>query len=212
MWADPPIRGLSTFAFGGPSGIPQRTEQVPSSSNNISTWITSPWCKCTQWWTHFLASGPLPVCNGRMWVQGPGSWQWFNIYFPHMPHHGTSPQSRELSQHDHGGQWTPIVGSSGHLWSSIGEFHPKKTSIHGPRSPIFSWAGRFCQTHGHLLSGITAGEHSRWCRAGQSDPWGDLCSPFPSSQNLRTWYWHPPWGCDSAPKGGKQGIRMPIGD
>ena len=56
-----------------------------------------------------------------------------------MPHYGTSPQSRESSQYDYGGQQTPITGSSGHLQSSIRESHPKKTSIHGPRSPILSW-------------------------------------------------------------------------
>ena len=111
---------------------------------------------------------------------------------PHTPCYGTSPQSRESSQHDHGGQWTPITGSSGHLRSSIEEFHPKRTSVHGLRSPNLSWAGRFCLTSGHLLSGVPAGEHSRWCRASWSHPWGDLWSPFPSSQNSRTWHQHPP--------------------
>ena len=46
------------------------------------------------------------------------------LYFPHMPCYGASPQSGEWSQHGHEGQWTPIIGSSGHLQSSIGEFHP----------------------------------------------------------------------------------------
>ena len=34
--------------------------------------------------------------------------------------------------------------------------------------------------------------------------------PLLCSQNSGTWCQHPPWGYDSAPKGGKQGIRMPI--
>ena len=45
------------------------------------------------------------------------------------------PPQIESSQHDHGG---PIMGSTGYLQSSIREFHPKKISIHGPRSPILS--------------------------------------------------------------------------
>ena len=113
MWADPPIRGLSTFAFGGLSGILQRTEGVPSSNNNISIQITSSQHKCAWWWTHFLASGPLPVHDGRTWVQGPFSWQWFNIYFPHTPYHGTSPKVESQV-------------SSGHLWSSIGNSTQKR--------------------------------------------------------------------------------------
>ena len=131
---------------------------------------------------------------------------------PHMPCYGTTPQSRESNQHDHGGQWTPITGSSGHLWSSIREFHPKKTSIHGLGSPISSWAGGSHQTSGHLLSGIPVGECSRRCGARWSNPWGDLWSPFPSSWNSGTWCQCPPWGCDSTPRGGQQAIRMPIGN
>ena len=44
---------------------------------------------------------------------------------------------------------------------ALGSPTPKKTSIYGPKSHILSWAGRFWQTCGHLLSGITTGEHSR---------------------------------------------------
>ena len=36
------------------------------------------------------------------------------------------PQGGEPSQHDHGGQQTPITGTSGHLWSGIGVLHPKR--------------------------------------------------------------------------------------
>ena len=93
MQVDPPIRGLSTFVFGGPSVIPQRTEWVPSSGNNISTQITSSQHECAQWWTHFLASGPLPVHDGRTWVQGPISQQWFNIYFPTHPTMASPPKA-----------------------------------------------------------------------------------------------------------------------
>ena len=101
-----------------------------------------------------------------------------------MPGHGTFLQSRKSSQHDHGGQQTPIMGSTQHLQLCIWEFHPKRTSIHGPKGPILSWAGRFCQTHGHLLSSITTGKNARWCGAGQSDPQGDSGSPSPPVETL----------------------------
>ena len=52
---------------------------------------------------------------------------------PHLLCYGTSPYGGESSQHDHGGQWTPLMGGSGHLWVSIGVLHPQDTSIPGPR-------------------------------------------------------------------------------
>ena len=74
------------------------------------------------------------------------------------------PPKAESSQHDHAGQWTPIMGSSGHLWSSIGVFHAQKTSVPGLRSTTLSQARRFCQTSGHLLSGVPTSKHSSWCQ------------------------------------------------
>ena len=44
------------------------------------------------------------------------------------------------------------MGSSEHLWSSIGMFHPQKTSVPGLRSTTLSQARKFCQTSGTLVS------------------------------------------------------------
>ena len=41
------------------------------------------------------------------------------------------PQSRKPNQHDHGGLQTPILVSSGHFWSSIWKFYPKKIRVPG---------------------------------------------------------------------------------
>ena len=41
------------------------------------------------------------------------------------------PPKRKANQHDHGGQQTPILGTSGHFWSSIQKYHTKKTRIPG---------------------------------------------------------------------------------
>ena len=108
------------------------------------------------------------------------------------------PQGGESSQHDHGDQWTPITGSSGHLQSNIGVFHPQKTSVPGLRSTNPSHARRFHQTSGHLLSGVPTGECSRQCWTRWSDPWID----FPTSQNLSTGCQHPVWGCNSTSRRG----------
>ena len=128
-----PIGGLSTFAFRGLSSVPPGTEWVFGSSNNHSARITVPQCNYAWWWAYLPTSGHLTIHNGWTWVQDTISWQWFNLYFPHMPCYGASPQGGESSQHDHGGQWT-IMGAPGHLWSSIGVFHPQKTHIPSLRS------------------------------------------------------------------------------
>ena len=54
----------------------------------------------------------------------------FKPYSGHKPYEGLFPQTRP-NQYDHGGQQTPIQGSSGYFWSSIQKFHPKKTRIPG---------------------------------------------------------------------------------
>ena len=121
MWADLPIRGPSTLAFGGPSGIPWRTEWLPSSSNNNSTQITSSQHECA-WWCFF------PACNRRMWVQGPISWQWFNIYFPHMACHGTSPPKWTVKS---AWPWRSVNSYCGQLWKPL----VKYWGVPPPRRP-----------------------------------------------------------------------------
>ena len=66
MQKDLPIRGPSTFAFRDLSSVPQVTEWVFGSGNNISAQITIPRCDYAWWWAYFLASGPLTVHDGRM--------------------------------------------------------------------------------------------------------------------------------------------------
>ena len=121
------------------------------SGNNHSARITVPWHDYAWWWAYLPTSGHLAIHNGWTWVQDPVSWWWFNLYFPHTPCYGASPQGRESSQPDHGGQWTPITGGPGHLPSSIWVFHPQKTHVPGLRSTTPSHARKFHQTNGHLL-------------------------------------------------------------
>ena len=158
MWADLPIRGPSTFAFGNPSGIPWKTEQVPSSGNNISTQITSSWHECAWWWTHFPASGPLPVHDGRTWVQGPS----FQAVIQHLMSLTHAPLWHLLPKWRVKSAWPgrsvrpSIAGSSGHLlFKHQGIPTPKRPvskALGAPSSLGLEGSG---QTHGHLLSGIT---------------------------------------------------------
>ena len=208
MWEDLPIRDPSTFAFRGLSGIPQRTEWVYGSGNNISTQITISWYDCAWWWTYFLAIGPLAVHDGGTWVQGPVSQWWFNLYFPHMPSPKAQSQVSMTMVISELLSWAALDTSGQVLWSST----PKRPASMALGALPSHGLEDSTQTSGHFLSAVPVGKHSRWCGAGQSDLWGDLYSPFPSRQKYGTWHWCPPQGCDSTPRGGQQGIRMPIGD
>ena len=154
---------------------PKGLNRVFGSGKNHSAKITVRWHNYTQWWAYLPTSGHLTIHNGWTWVQDPFLSGGFKLYFPTHPATVPSPKA-ESCQHDHGGLWTPITGGSGHLWSSIGVFHPQKTSVPGLRSTTLSQATKFCQTSGHLLSGVPTGEHSRQCQTRQSDHWRDFSS------------------------------------
>ena len=161
----------------------------------IPEWYTQKdWVGAWSWQWHLCQSHyPVAWLCSRMsplscrWTSHSSQWKDVSpkpclsaVAQPPLPPHALPwclPQSRESSQHDHGGQWTPIVGNSEYLWSSLGEFCPKKTSVCGLRSTTLSlsWARSFHQTNGHLFPGVPTSEHPRWCEARHSNPWGDLC-------------------------------------
>ena len=104
---------------------------------------------------------------------------------PTCPDHGTSPQSGESSQHDHGGQWTPIAGAALDTSSqALGSSTPKRPASMALGAPSSLGLENSAKPMDTSSQASLQGKHSRWCRAGQSDPWGDLCSPFPLVETL----------------------------
>ena len=179
MWKDLPIGGPSTFAFRGLSSVPQGTEWVFGSGNKYSTRITVPWHSYTRWQAYLPTSGHLTIHNGQTWVQDPISWQWFNLYFPHMPCYGTSPKTEsQVSMTMEVSElllWAALDTSSQALWCS----NPKRPMSLPSGAPPHH-ARKLHQTSGHLLSGVATGKHSRQCWTRWSDPWRG----FPTSWNF----------------------------
>ena len=113
-----------------PSGLPRRTQWVSSTSDNVSAWVAIHWHDYAWRWINFPTSD-----LSQSTTKGQES-KVLSLSSGLSPTPATSPtralpQSRRPNQHDYGGQQTPIPGSSGHFWSSIQKFHPKKTRVPG---------------------------------------------------------------------------------
>ena len=106
-----------------------------------------------------------------------------------------------VGQHDHGGERAPILSSTGYLWPSIREFHPKVARAHGPSHTPTSLTGGSHQTGEHIIPS----ECPRWCRDGGSLPGRDPCYFLPYNQNPRAQQWHPSLRHCPSPGGGQQG-------
>ena len=61
LWKDPPVGGSPTPELRLPSGLPRRTQWVPSASDNDSAWVSIQWCDHAQRQINFLTSRPLPI-------------------------------------------------------------------------------------------------------------------------------------------------------
>ena len=104
MQKDLPIQGPSTFAFRGPSGVPQGNEwcllpvliTLPESLSHGVTMLNDE--------PTFLQVDILQFTMDKHESKTPFLSSGSTSTSPHMPCYGASPQDGESSQHDHGGQ------------------------------------------------------------------------------------------------------------